>query len=103
MPAELRLRAPLLAMGLGSWLRPLTDIWPKCLMPVHGRPLLNNLLHYLRDLGVEGLIVNVHSHAKEMYDYLSKKLSDVNIMVTYDRELLGTARSLCKNNHPRIA
>ena len=42
------IKALLLAAGFGTRLKPLTDIWPKCLMPINGRPLLEYCLGILK-------------------------------------------------------
>ena len=62
--AENGVRALLLAAGSGSRLRPLTDEWPKPLMPIWGRPLLEHWLESLRSVGVRDVLVNVHHHAE---------------------------------------
>jgi NDP-sugar pyrophosphorylase family protein len=53
-------RAMVLAAGLGTRLRPITDATPKPLVPVAGRPLLEHLLAFLRAGGIEEVVVNLH-------------------------------------------
>jgi NDP-sugar pyrophosphorylase family protein len=54
------MRALLLAAGLGTRLHPLTNYLPKCLVPIHGRPLLDYWLETLLDNGVEQVLINTH-------------------------------------------
>ncbi|MGZ5929378.1 MAG: sugar phosphate nucleotidyltransferase, partial [Rhizomicrobium sp.] len=56
-------KALLVAAGIGSRLAPLTDILPKCLMPVNGAPLLGYWLDLLAGAGVKDIVVNLHHHA----------------------------------------
>ena len=55
-----QVRALLLAAGLGTRLLPLTDHWPKCLMPIGDRPLLEYWLETLWKSGVREVLVNLH-------------------------------------------
>ena len=54
------MRALLLAAGFGSRLRPLTDTIPKCLVPVHGRPLLDYWLDLVFEGGIDRALLNTH-------------------------------------------
>ena len=54
------MRAVLLAAGLGTRLRPLTDTVPKCLVPIKGKPLLDIWIESLLQAGVESILVNLH-------------------------------------------
>jgi len=66
------MKAMILAAGLGTRLRPLTDERPKALVEVTGRTLLEITLRRLRRFGVREVIVNVHHFADMMVDYLKK-------------------------------
>lgn len=59
-------RAFVLGAGLGTRLRPLTDQWPKPLIPVHHRPLMVRAFEHLRSAGVGDFVVNTH-HLPETY------------------------------------
>ncbi|MDA3005012.1 MAG: sugar phosphate nucleotidyltransferase, partial [Actinomycetota bacterium] len=54
------MRAVLLAAGLGTRLRPLTDKIPKCLVPIKGKPLLDIWCESLLSSGVEKILINLH-------------------------------------------
>ena len=58
------------AAGLGTRLKPLTDIMPKALVPVGGRPLIEHVSVKLRDAGVEEAVVNVHHFADMVEEWV---------------------------------
>jgi N-acetyl-alpha-D-muramate 1-phosphate uridylyltransferase len=63
----------ILAAGLGTRLRPLTDHTPKALVPVAGVPMLERIARRLIDAGVDRLIVNVHHHADQIRSFLADR------------------------------
>jgi N-acetyl-alpha-D-muramate 1-phosphate uridylyltransferase len=79
--------AMVLAAGLGSRLRPLTDLTPKPLVPVGGRPMLDYVLDLLVECGVKRLAINVHHHADQMEAYLAAR-SDLDILISDERQQL---------------
>lgn len=89
--------ALLLAAGLGTRLRPLTDEWPKCLMPVRGRPLLEYWLRILKNSGVNEILINKHWHADKVDDFLARERYSGWIKSVYELQLLGTAGTLRAN------
>ena len=90
-------KALLLAAGLGSRLRPLTNEWPKCLMPVRGRPLLEYWLQTLKANGISGTLVNTHFHADKVNSFLSREHFVGWVNTVHEPELLGTAGTLRAN------
>src|ERR1700739_2616709 len=64
------MRAMVLAAGLGTRLRQVTDNRPKALVEVGGRTLLEIALARLRSFGIREVIVNVHHFADMIVDYL---------------------------------
>ena len=85
-------RAMLLAAGLGTRLRPLTDRVPKCMIPLAGRPLLEHTVAWLRGSGVTDLVINVH-HLAEVVERHFGDGARFGVRITYsvEEELLGTA------------
>lgn len=65
MSAVIR-HAMILAAGLGTRMRPLTETTPKPLLSVAGRPLLDHALDRLREAGIETVVVNAHHHADQV-------------------------------------
>lgn len=91
------MRAMILAAGLGTRLRPLTDDRPKALVEVAGHTLLEITLRRLRQFGIREVIVNVHHFAEMVVDYL-KKNDDFGMRIEISREevLLDTGGGLKK-------
>jgi len=87
----------LLSAGYGTRLRPLTDGWPKCLMPVHGIPLLEYWLSALKFSCFSHVYVNSHHHAQVLDEYLSRKRFFGWVKNLYEYELLGTAATIREN------
>lgn len=91
------MKAMVLAAGLGTRLRPLTNDRPKALVTVGDRTLLQITLDRLRSIGVRDVIVNVHHFADLMIDYL--KANDnfgLHIEISREEELLDTGGGLKK-------
>jgi NDP-sugar pyrophosphorylase family protein len=94
------MKAMILAAGLGTRLRPLTDDRPKALVTVAGRTLLEIALARLRAFGVREVIVNAHHYAGMIIEYL--KANDhfgMRIEVSREEELLETGGGLKKAAH----
>jgi mannose-1-phosphate guanylyltransferase len=91
------MRAMILAAGLGTRLRPLTDDRPKALVEVDGHALLEITLRRLREFGIREVIVNVHHFADMVVDYL-KKNDNFGMRIEISREdvLLDTGGGLKK-------
>jgi mannose-1-phosphate guanylyltransferase len=91
------LRALLLAAGLGTRLRPLTDTIPKCLVPVRGRPLLGHWFELLFRGGVEGALVNTHYHAAAVKAFVAGSPWRDRVTLVHEPELLGTGGTVLRN------
>jgi N-acetyl-alpha-D-muramate 1-phosphate uridylyltransferase len=88
--------AMVLAAGLGTRMRPLTDTMPKPLVRVAGKPLIDHVLDRLVDAGVEKAVVNVHHFAEQLIDHLEKR-TQPRIAVSDERGLLlGTGGGVRK-------
>ena len=94
------MKAMILAAGLGTRLRPLTDDRPKALVEVGGHTLLEITLHRLRASGVREVIVNTHHYAEMMIAYL-KANSNFGMRIEISREevLLDTGGGLKNAAH----
>src|SRR4051812_14791624 len=89
-------RAMVLAAGLGTRMRPLTDALPKPLVRVAGRPLLDHVLDRLAEVGVTTAVVNVHHMADAIEAHL-KHRTRPNIVISDERgELLDTGGGVVK-------
>ncbi|MGA8970120.1 MAG: nucleotidyltransferase family protein [Pseudolabrys sp.] len=89
-------RAMILAAGLGTRMRPLTDTLPKPLVKVAGRPLIDHVLDRLAEAGVERAVVNVHHLADQMQHHLAHRKKP-EIVISDERGLLlGTGGGVKK-------
>jgi NDP-sugar pyrophosphorylase family protein len=89
------MKAMVLAAGLGTRLRPLTNDRPKALVTVAGRTLLAITLERLRAFGVTEAIVNTHHHAEMIADYLAAHSNfGMRIEISREQELLDTGGGL---------
>jgi len=88
------MKAMILAAGLGTRLRPLTDDRPKALVTLAGRTLLEITLAHLRSFGVSEVIVNAHHHVEMIADYIKAHDFGMRIEVSYEVELLDTGGGL---------
>ena len=79
--------AMLLAAGLGTRMKPLTDTRPKPLIEVGGRTLIDRVLDKLVTQGVTRVVINVHHFADQMTAHLSKR-KDIEIIISDERALL---------------
>lgn len=91
-------KALLLAAGLGTRLRPITKTCPKCLVPIGGRPLLSYWLDNLAKADIKTALINTHYLAQEVDDYLSKQVSELQILQSYEPDLLGSAGTIHNNS-----
>ena len=89
--------AMVLAAGLGTRMRPLTNDRPKALIEVGGRPLIDHLLDRLEAQGVERIVVNVHAFADQLQTHLEQRRGPAEILISDERgELLETGGGVKK-------
>ena len=83
-------QAMIFAAGMGTRLKPLTDVIPKALVPVGDKPLLQIVLERLLDAGIHDVVVNVHHKAGQICNYLNLLQShyDVKISISDESEQL---------------
>ncbi len=94
------MQAFLLAAGLGTRLKPLTDRMPKALVPVAGRPLLDHTILKLQAAGINNIVVNIHHFAEQIKEYLQKHSYQANISLSDESEhLLETGGGLRHAEH----
>lgn len=79
-----------LAAGLGTRMRPLTNRIPKPLVQVRGKPLIDHVIDRLAGAGVERVVVNTHHHAGLLKEHLARR-HDVEIRISDESErVLGS-------------
>ncbi len=88
--------AMVLAAGLGTRMRPLTERMPKPLVPVAGRPLLDHVLDKLADFGVASAVVNVHYLPDQIIEHVATRARP-RIAISDERDaVLGTGGGVVK-------
>lgn len=91
------MKAVLLAAGLGTRLRPLTDHLPKCLVPVGGRALLDIWLDTFAEAGVDEVLVNLHHLPHLVRDHVGRRTGPPHVLTVHEPSLLGSAGTLRAN------
>src|SRR3954447_21023401 len=92
-------KALLLAGGMGTRLRPLTDTIPKCLVPIGGRPLLDAWVDRLAEAGIREARINTHALADQVRAYIAGVNSEgrLGLVESFEPELLGSAGTVSAN------
>jgi MurNAc alpha-1-phosphate uridylyltransferase len=80
--------AMVLAAGVGTRMRPLTDTRPKPLVEVAGRPLIDHVLNRLVEADITTAVVNIHHHADLMERHLHARKGRPRIIVSDERDAL---------------
>jgi mannose-1-phosphate guanylyltransferase len=93
------MRALLLAAGLGTRLRPVTDRIPKCLVSICGKPLLGYWLDLLLPNRVDRILINTHYLPDAVQSYIAASPWRESIDVVHEDELLGTGGTVLRNRN----
>jgi len=91
------MKALLLAAGNGVRLKPVTDYVPKCLVPIHGKPLLEYWLDSLVNAGISDVLINMHYKADLMEAFIANSQYKKFVTLVYEKDLLLTGGTLYKN------
>ena len=98
--SESSVKAFLLVAGRGERLKPLTDVIPKCLLPINGKPLLEIWLEHLERSGIYDVLINthwLHEKVEEFVTNWSACHKKMRIKLFYEKTLLGSAATLLAN------
>ena len=93
------MKAFLLAAGLGTRLRPLTDRTPKCLVPIAGKPLLEWWFILMQRHGITEFLINTHHLPDQVHDFVRANSGRYGLIptITYEPQLIGSAGTLREN------
>lgn len=91
------MKAFLLAGGLGTRLRPLTDNAPKCLLPIKGIPLLQIWFDICRRFNIDDILINVHSNGDVVRHFIAENRGDLRVLLFEEATLLGSAGTIWAN------
>ena len=91
------MKALLLAAGLGTRLRPLTDTIPKCLVPIRGQALLGVWLDRLSKAGIGPFLINTHYLSERVQAFVAASPYRDQVTLVHEDKLRGTAGTLIAN------
>ena len=91
------MKAFLLAAGIGSRLRPLTDTTPKCMLTIDDRPLLDIWLESFSRAGVDEVLINLHHLPDVVCRHIAAYVGRPAVHLFHEPELLGSAGTLLAN------
>jgi mannose-1-phosphate guanylyltransferase len=91
------MKALLLAGGIGSRLRPITDYIPKCLVPINGKLLLEYWLENLSKVGIDSFLINTHYKHEQVENYVKNSIYKDKITLVYEKKLLNTGGTILHN------
>ena len=91
------MKAFLLAAGVGSRLRPITNVTPKCMLVIDDRPLLDIWLDAFDRAGVEEVLVNLHHLPDGVRRHLAGRAGPSVVRTVFEPQLLGSAGTLVAN------
>ena len=91
------MKAFLLAAGVGSRLKPITDATPKCMLVIDDRPLLDIWLDAFDRAGVDEVLVNLHHLPDVVRRHLAVRTTRPTVRTFFEPELLGSAGTLLAN------
>lgn len=96
------MKAFLLAAGFGTRLKPITDTVPKCLVPIHGKVLLEWWFELFEKYGVTEILINTHYLSEKVEQFVkeySEKKPKLQIKVFREKTLLGSGGTVNANRN----
>ncbi len=91
------MKAIILSAGLGSRTKPLTNLYPKVMLKIGGKPILEHQIILCRKHGIKEIAINLHYKPKVITDYFHDGANwGVKISYSHEKKLLGTAGALKK-------
>ncbi len=91
------MKAFLLAAGLGTRLRPITNTIPKCLVPVAGKPMLYYWFNLFRKYGITEVLINLNHFPDQVKEYIQNNIIDIKVTLVNEETLLGSYGTLLHN------
>lgn len=98
------MKAFILAAGLGTRLKPLTDRMPKALVPIDGIPMLQRQILRMKESGIDDIVVNVHHFADQIEEFLRANGNfGCRIAISDERDLLRETGGAIRHAAPLLA
>ena len=89
-------KALILAAGLGTRLRPVTETIPKAMIPLLNHPIMEYTLALCYEHGIREVVINVHYFPERVKKYFGSRYKNIKITYSYEKELLENAGALDK-------
>lgn len=93
------MKAFLLAAGLGTRLKPITDTVPKCLVPVAGKPMLAYWFDLFRKHGITEVLINLNHLPDQVRQFVKENDQDIKVTLVYEETLLGSLGTILQNKY----
>lgn len=90
----------ILAAGLGTRLRPITNDRPKALVELNGKTLLEITLQRMVDAGVKRCVVNIHSFGEMLVDFIHRHEWPCEVLISNERQMLLDTGGALKHAAP---
>ena len=87
----------LLAAGYGKRLLPITNNIPKCLVKIHGKPIIDYWFSLLKTHGVTHVLINTHQFHHLVLNYINSLNTSIEITVSNEKDLLGSLGTIIHN------
>ena len=91
------MKAFLLAAGLGTRLRPITENTPKCLVPINDKPLLQYWIDLFEKHNITEVCINLHYLSDQVVNYINQHQTSIKWTLAYEPELLGSGGTIFAN------
>lgn len=88
------MKALILAAGFGTRLRPHTEHIPKPLFPIAGQPLIDLTICRLIDMGITGIVINVHHLHQQITSFIQSQDYPIEVATRYEEKILGTGGAI---------
>ncbi len=88
------MKALILAAGYGTRLRPHTEHIPKPLFPIAGQPLIDLTIRRLIDMGITGIVINVHHLHQQITSFIQSQNYPIEVTTRYEEKILGTGGAI---------
>ncbi len=95
-----KIKAIILAGGLGTRLRSAVPDLPKCMAPVNGKPFLHYVIKSLYNQGIESFVFSLGYKSQDIIDYINTEFKNISIEYVIENEPLGTGGAIalaCEN------
>ncbi|MDR3111647.1 MAG: NDP-sugar synthase [Elusimicrobiota bacterium] len=91
------MKAFILAAGIGTRLKPLTNTIPKPMATILGKPVLHHIVNFLRHSGFKTAMINLHYRSEVITNYFKSNPTELELLFSFEKKLLGTAGAIKKN------